>query len=335
MVICWAWGVVWCVLCLLAIGPSAAMNVTVVPTRLRQRVTYSFHEAADPVSDQVVALHHGICHTRDQFLPLIARLNSLGLHALMIDQQSENAGFFRNALGMQHYREGMAAALRKFAEDHPRLPVGSYALHSLGALIGQEMQQRYPQWRRPTVLMAPIPIHGALPISLRILRRHPLRYLKAVLTLNIHSLMRTPEMVRELFFDDLTPAPIVERTTEQLKHAPFWLYCQLVLRPLLRPRIRDDGLPKRLLFSETDEIFHPSEYRTTREQFPRLEEHHIRGGHDFFIEYAGEAAQQIAEFHQHYAVPTHAAIPALAPPHFLHRPAEAQPAPAERPTEDE
>jgi pimeloyl-ACP methyl ester carboxylesterase len=249
------------------------------------------------VSDTVMVLHHGICHTREQFLPLIEELNRLGLHAAMIDQQSENAGCRRNCIGANAYCEGMAAAVRRIEKD-TRKPVGGYVLHSMGALIGEEMQQKYPRLRRPTVLMAPIPVRGALPITLRILRRHPSSYLKAVLTLDIHSLAGTPERVRELFFDQRTPEEIVLRTAAQLKHAPFWIYCQLVLRWLVRPRIQNDRLAKMLLYSDTDEIFHPRQYARAQDDYPQLEQERVRGGHDFFIEHAKDAARLIAEFYQ-------------------------------------
>lgn len=308
------------------------MNPISVPTGSRLDVTYSYHEAPRPASDSVVVLHHGICHTRDQFLPLILQLNGRGIHAAVIDQQSENAGFFRNCIGVKQYREGMAAAVRRIEKDI--MPVGSYAFHSMGALIGEEMQQQYPELRRPTVLMAPIPVDGALPITLRILRRHPLSYLKAVLTLDIHSLVKSPEQVRELFFDRLTPEPIVEQTTAQLKHTSFWIYCQLVLRWLVRPRIQNDGLPKMLLSSETDEIFHPHEYEKTRDRYPQLEQDRIKGGHDFFIEYAETTAERIANFHQPDKAKATVGTQ-LATPHFLRRPDGVKPVEGEKTLEVE
>jgi pimeloyl-ACP methyl ester carboxylesterase len=298
------------------------MNPVSVPTQSRLGVAYTLHRAAEPKGDRLIVLHHGICHTREQFLPLIAQLNRLGIDAAMIDQQSEHAGRFRNCLGVKPYREGMAAAVKMMEAQEGR--IGSYALHSMGALIGEEMQQQYPEFRRPTVLMAPIPVEGALPITLRILRRQPLSYLKAVATLNIHSLAKTPEQVRELFFDAETPEGIVQRTAAQLKHAPFWIYCQLVLRRIVRPKIQNDGSPKMLLYSKTDEIFHPGEYKTTPDRYPQLEQRLILGGHDFFIEHAEAAAERIAAFHAQHApsgrdLRQHAAEGELHP-HFSHRP---------------
>lgn len=297
------------------------MPIQTVPTNSRLHVTYSLHEAQSPKNERWVVLHHGICHTREQFRRLIEQLNERGLHVAMVDQQSEHAGFFRNALGAKHYREGMAAALRSMEEATGR-KIGSYAFHSMGAFIGEETQQRYPELRRPTVLMAPIPVNGALPVSLRILWRHPLAFLKAVVTLDVHSLVDTPEEVRELFFDAYTPDSIVEETTRQLKHAPFWIYCQLILRFLIRPRILDDNLPKLLLYSETDEIFHPREYDKIEARFAKLSKEHILGGHDFFIQYAEQAADSIQEFHQaHNADALVLKNPKMAGPHFDKRPA--------------
>lgn len=280
------------------------------------------------MSDSVVVVHHGILHTRDQFLGLILQLNRLGIHAAMIDQQSENAGFFRNFIGAKQYREGMADAVRRIEHDTKR-SIGSYALHSMGALIGEEMQQRYPELRRPTVLMAPIPVNGALPITLRILRKHPLSYLKSVLTFDIHSLAKSPGQVRELFFDQLTPQDIVEETTAQLKHAPFWIYCQLVLRCLVRTRIQNDGLPKLLLLSETDEIFQPREYHRTQGRYPQLEQDQIRGGHDFFIQHAEATAERIADFHQRHTPKASADIQPALPPEPVLQPGAMNSAKAE------
>jgi pimeloyl-ACP methyl ester carboxylesterase len=295
------------------------MKPTVVPTHSRLHVAYSIHESPRPESDRAVVLHHGICHTREHFGRLIEQLNALGIHAAMIDQQSEQAGLLRNCIGAGAYREGMAAAVR---EIEKRVPVGSYALHSMGALVGEAMQQRYADLRRPTLLLAPVPVHGALPITLRILRRRPLAYFQAVLTLDILSLAKTPEHVRELFFDPQTPESIVHEAAAQLKHAPFWIYCQMVLRWMLLSRIRDDGQPKRLLYSETDEIFHPGEYTG---RYRELKQIPIRGGHDFFIQYADEAARLIAEFHVGHIAKTHAAVQQPPPPHDEVRAGLAQP----------
>lgn len=272
------------------------MDASPVPvkTRSRLRVTYSIHRAAKPVSAGLVVMQPGICHTRAHYLPLAGELNQLGLHVAIVDQQSERA-CFRNCIGLRSYIRGMKDAVEQM-ESETKLPIGAYVLHSMGALIGETMQQRYADLRRPTVFLAPIPVPGALPITLRLLRRRPGDYFRALLRRDILSLASSPQHARKLFFNARTPAPIVEHAQEQLKHAPLWVYCQLVLRRLFRRRIRNDGGRKLLLYSKTDKIFYQAEYEQTRARYPQLEDALVKGGHDFFLQHAEQTAQHIAKF---------------------------------------
>jgi hypothetical protein len=120
--------------------------------------------------------------------------------------------------------------------------------------------------------------------------------LKCMLTLTTLELANSEAEVREVFFDRNTPPELVTRTTRELKHAPFWMFLQLTFRWALRPRIRNDGLPKLLLLSPTDEIFHVNEFKKTSERYPHMPRQEISGGHDFFIENAKPAAQEIVGF---------------------------------------
>jgi pimeloyl-ACP methyl ester carboxylesterase len=271
--------------------------IVAVRAKTRLRVTYSFHAAHGAEGRGVIVMHHGICHTREHYQPLIEALTERGFDVLMVDQQSEAAGFFRNAIGLGAYIRGMKAAMDEF-QAHEGIhgkgqqPIVAYALHSMGALIGEAMQQQYPKLRRPTVLLASIPAGGAFPATFRILCREPFSYLWAVSTLNLLHLARSPEQVRKLFFDGGTAEATVEDAHRKLKHSPFWAYCQLVLRPLLRPWIWGDQPRKRLLYSDHDEIFHPRQYPSEI----RTRENQIEGGHDFFIEHAAAVADRIAIF---------------------------------------
>lgn len=282
-----------------------------VPTHNRLTVSYTFYKAANPKSCGVIVLHHGICHTRKHFEKLIVQLNGRGIHVVMIEQQSGNGGYARNGILARQYREGMAKAMEAIQSACQRqgLHVSCYVLHSMGALIGEEVQQEWPELQLPTVLMAPIPVLGALPVTLRILRDDFWNYWRAVWRLDIHFLATTFEQVKRLFFAPETKDATVKEAKAELKHAPFLMYCQLVLRPLsFRRWIINNKLPKRmLLFSESDYIFDPDEFGQTRKLYAPLEEHEISGGHDFFIEHASEAADWIEAFyHQHAARPASA-----------------------------
>jgi pimeloyl-ACP methyl ester carboxylesterase len=261
-------------------------------------VSYVFQAAAEPQSDRIVVLHHGICHAAEHFLGLMDQLNARGIHAAVISQQSGARGRWRNCIGIGKYVAGMKAAVEQIERETGKL-VGSYACHSMGALIAEETQRLYKDLRHPTVLMAPIPIPGALPVTLRIMGHQPLAYLRAVLTLDIHSLARTAAQVRELFFDINTPRSLVNATGKHLQHASFLMYIQLVLRRLMLSPVSNNNLPERklLLYSKSDWIFHPYEYRRTRNIYRQLKLRKIAGGHDFFIENAARTADFIARFH--------------------------------------
>jgi pimeloyl-ACP methyl ester carboxylesterase len=293
--------------------------IVAVRAKTRLRVTYSFHAAHGAEGRGVIVMHHGICHTREHYQPLIKALNERGFDVLMVDQQSETAGFFRNAIGLGAYIRGMKAAMDKFQANEGihgkgQEPIVAYALHSMGALIGEAMQQQYPKLCRPTVLLAPIPEGGAFPVTFRIFCREPCSYLWAVLTLNLLHLARSPEQVRKLFFDEKTSLSTVEDAQAKLKHSPFWVYCRLVLRPLLGPWIREDQPPKLLLFSDTDKIFHPNQYPPEE---IKKKENQIEGGHDFFIEQAAATAERIVAFCRLHPPESDVARQAPPRPHFL------------------
>lgn len=278
-------------------GPFSDVEAVTVSTDTRLEVTYRSFVPTNPKFNDLIVMHHGIFHSWLQFTNLIEKLNDAGIHVVTIDQQSEDAEH-RNFIGADQYQQGMAPTVRQIQEDLGK-PVGIYLCHSMGAFIAEEMQLEHPDLRRPTAMMAPIPLSGAWPISLRLLFRHPLIYFKTVLTLTVQTLAREPWQVHELFFDETTEPETYEEVTKRLKHAPFWMYVQLILRLLIRPRIRHDGYSKLLLLSETDYIFRPKEYARTRERFREaLEEHYLPGGHDFFIEHADDTAAKVIEFYK-------------------------------------
>lgn len=275
-------------------------------------VTCSFHRAEKAGANRrVVAMHHGILHSWAHFLALIKQLNERGVHVLMIDQQSEDSRW-RNCIGLGSYVEGMAAAIRSFQEAYPEYEVTSYVFHSMGAAIGEQMQERYPDLRRPTVLMAPIPVQGATGVFVRLLLRRPFGMTRAILTLSVLSLVRRSEEVRRVFFDEHAGSSTVKGCCRHLKHSPFAAYLQLTLRYVLRffRLQKHNEQPNLLLTSPTDYIFRSdgvvNEYRETEffyrsgyhraDGTPWLQKAEIDGGHDFFLRHPDQVASEIVKF---------------------------------------
>src|SRR5262245_55522876 len=89
-------------------------------------------------SKTFVLIHHGICHAIEQYERLIEKLNKLGIHAVMVEQRSDDASD-KNWIGLSQYRENLATVVPQLADLG--CLIAGYVLHSMGAEIGEEMQQ--------------------------------------------------------------------------------------------------------------------------------------------------------------------------------------------------
>lgn len=292
----------------MSVGPSRSSLLSVpVDAGTRLNVTYSFHESASPLSDQILVVHHGILHTREHFRPFIAELNALGFHVAMIDQQSEAASF-RNWIGLGSYATGMAAACRLIEKQQGK-PIGGFIYHSMGAAIGEKMQGQSENqaFQLPTTFIAPIPIMGAWPIFIRLLFARPGDLLWAILKRSVLSLAQTDEDVCQLFFDEKAPPEIIQECLKNLKHSPFFAYLQLTFRFASIFPIRHNGQKNMLVTSDSDYIFHSSEYPRTMKRYRAGEKHpaggkwlttaKMPGGHDLFMAHPHETAELIATFY--------------------------------------
>lgn len=259
-------------------------------------VYYTLCPADDPANKPWLAIHHGICHTRRHFPHLIKYLNQLGFNVAMIEQRIKGSCFARNIVTMKRHRQAMARAVEA-VQAAISTDIKGYVCHSMGSQFCEEMQQENPTLRRPTVFMAPIPVDGAFPISLRIFLRHPIEYVWAIMRFSVLALVKAPPRTKEWFFDSQAPENIYRRASKALRHASFLAYFQLILRPIIGPQIADDGNPKLMLMCETDEIFHLRELDATKRRYPRmLVERFAVGGHDFFIQFAQQTADSVRAF---------------------------------------
>jgi hypothetical protein len=264
------------------------------------QVCYTLCPASGSLKNEWLVVHHGICHTREHFPELIEQLNLLGFHVVMIEQLLVGGWLARNSVTMKRHREGMAKAVRAAAEAirerDPNYVIAGYVCHSMGAQICEEMQQTYETLRYPTVFMAPMPVAGAFWTSIRILLRHPVDFARAVVTLSVLTLVKKPERTQEWFFDSRTPEDIYRRASVELRNASFLAFLQIAFRFIVGLKIVNDKNRKFMLMSATDELFYPWQLKQTRKRYPQMEEEHLKGGHDFFVQYAVETAEYIRVF---------------------------------------
>jgi pimeloyl-ACP methyl ester carboxylesterase len=261
-------------------------------------VSYIFEEAQHPQSDSINAQQHGINHGSMMFEGMAEEIRYRGVHTGRIDIESRG----HNWISLDEYIAAYDAALRQMQSD-TKLKIGSILGHSMGGHMTQELQQAYPEWsEKPTILMAPVPLVGALPAFVRAVMKHPSMLWKSVKKLDIQDVMRTPEDVRTLFFDKETPETIVVQTMNQLRHTSYRAYLSLLTRYLTRPEIERTDTPTLLMHSKTDALFGERYDDLEIDIYTNLTRKSMPGGHDFYIQYPALSAEAVADFHKKHAV---------------------------------
>ncbi len=131
--------------------------------------------------------------------------------------------------------------------------------HSLGGLVVQKYLEK--KSATTAVLLAPVPIHGVLPITLRVVRRHPLAFIRTNLTLSLYPLIGTPEMARELFFSSGTDSETLGKNYARMQDESYLTFLDMLAFALPRPQ--RVTTPVLILGAANDAIFSPAELQAT------------------------------------------------------------------------
>lgn len=270
-----------------------------VKTDTRLDVSYVFDPADRPQSDSLTVMTHGLSHGSVQFGGVASTLKREGVHVARLDFKSNGD----NRIGMAEYVRAQHQALA-YVQNHTRLRIGSLGAHSMGGKMTKKVKLAHPEWRLPTVYMAPIPEKGAGMAVLRGMKADWKSHVRALVHLNVLELMKTNDQVRKLFFDKDTPTEpvdIVDETRRQMRHTSYRAFVNLLgmsFNHPLRTKIKE---PTLLLYSDTDFLFPPESYDDLGYTHPNLKKEHIPGGHDFFIEHAEWTGMAYADFHKRNA----------------------------------
>jgi hypothetical protein len=195
---------------------------------------------------------HGAWCWEDHLVP---RLRAAG-HSVTATDLRHHGAQERKGLRRSRIRDYVAdldAAAR--ALPAPLVVVG----HSMGGLV----VQRWLIDNRPAgaVLVAPIPVHGAIPATLRVARRHPATFARVNATANMAPLVRTEALVRELFLAPDTPDDVVQRCHQRVGNESYLAYVEML--GLVRARPKSVSTPMLVLGAEGDGIFSPREMEKT------------------------------------------------------------------------
>jgi len=154
----------------------------------------------------------------------------------------------------KNYVDTLAGEIEKIA------PTPVVVGHSLGGAILQKYLENH---QLPgAVLLATLPSHGMLPMTLRLLRRHPGPMLKGFLTLNLYHWVGTTSLAHDLFLNPETNINITEfhqqLVSETLQGARFML-------PFAR--LNPARTPVLVIAGERDVVFSLAEERATAHRY--------------------------------------------------------------------
>ena len=168
--------------------------------------------------------------------------------------------------------------------------------HSMGGLVVQRLLERRSV--AGAVLLASVPRRGVTGTTVRQLRRHPLRTLRAIVTLDLWPLVNSPERTRELFFTDSSSEETVARTAARLQNESFLAYLSMMVR---WPRSARVTTPVRVVAAGRDAVFSLAEQKGLAAAYGTDLVVVPEAGHDLMLddtaaETAGVVARLIATF---------------------------------------
>lgn len=224
---------------------------------------------AGPVRPTPLLFVHGMWHAawcwQERFLPYFAQH---GYVAYAVSLRGHGGSEGHERLRWTALREYVADVLQAAGQIEPSpVLIG----HSMGGAVVQKALASYPA--PAAVLLASNPPQGLLAATLRFAARHPLVFLRAVLTLHMYPVIGTPRLCREFLFSPDLPDAELDAYFARMQDEAFRAYMDLIFFALSRPRrVRS---PLLVLGATNDRAISVGEveataraYGTTAEFFP-------------------------------------------------------------------
>jgi pimeloyl-ACP methyl ester carboxylesterase len=206
---------------------------------------------------------HGILHGAwcydTFFLPYFAQH---GYHASALSLRghagSPKVGTFP-LTGIHHYVEDVAQVADQLEREHGKRPV--VIGHSMGGLIVQKFLEKYDA--AGAVLLASVPVGGALGSLVKATLRHPISLTLATLTTDMkRHFVGNPKAVKWAFFSETMPDSELESYRQQMSNESVRAIFDLAIFNMPRPS-RMKKVPMLVVHGATDTLFTDRDERQT------------------------------------------------------------------------
>jgi alpha-beta hydrolase superfamily lysophospholipase len=220
-----------------------------------------------------ILLVHGGWHGPWCWANFVRRLTERGHRVETVQLRGHDRSQGRIWHRLRDYVEDVDRAVAEF----PAVPV--LVGHSLGGLIVQKYLERNAA--PAAVLMASVPTGGTIGAVVRLLKRHPVPWLKTHLLLRLKPFIGSPKLVRELFFRPETSQTIVDTCFARLCDESYLAFIDTMA---LWPRPRRVSTPMLVLGAEEDPFFTVREVRRTARAYRTEAEIFSGMGHDMMLD---------------------------------------------------
>jgi pimeloyl-ACP methyl ester carboxylesterase len=195
---------------------------------------------------------HGAWCWKPHFLPYFAEK---GYHAFAVSLRGHGDSGMEKSLRttrIADYVEDVSRAVARM----PGTPI--LVGHSMGGLVVQKYLEN--QNAPAGVLLASVPVKGAIGVTLKILRHHPLVFLRANLTLSLYPIIGSLLRCREAFFSEDIDAEKLERYFRLLQDESYFAFLDMLFNLPKPKKVTTDLL---VLGAENDFIFGTGEVEAT------------------------------------------------------------------------
>ena len=208
--------------------------------------------------DTPLVLLHGAWHGAwcwENFLPYFIE-QGYEVHALSLRGHGNSEGRERiRWFSVREYVADLASVVDSL--DTPPVLIA----HSMGGYVVQKYLETHSV--PACVLLATIPTVGIIPMILRMLRRHPISTLKALLLMNPWYFVSTPALAKDYLFSDDYQDDKFLKYYPYIQSESFRLALEAALLNLPRPK--KVNAPLLVLGAENDRVFTvPEQHKTAR-----------------------------------------------------------------------
>jgi len=135
--------------------------------------------------------------------------------------------------------------------------------HSMGGYLVQKYIEDHDV--AGAVLIASVPVTGTFAAAARFARRHPLQFLKSLVTMSLWPAVQTPELAQEYLLDADASPTAVEAVFDMLQDDSF--FAALDMMALALPKPQKTGAPVMVCAGSEDALFTVREAQITAQAY--------------------------------------------------------------------